>query len=1008
MSIPQEDIDHILRMDGNTDNARMMVVTEFAKGKAAVEIAAFLQNTFHGGSGIVTSNGRYAVWYAGDGIHIANGDAARYLSSAKVVSWTEAAERIGQLLEQGEYATNVELTEAPGHERTQLASKLWFLRQDFSETAVEQGFLPSMERFRGNGFPEGTAALSAALADPAGRDALMREYGKFLAAHAENPGLLRFHYHKLEDLQTGLEELSLPRRAFHTEMSALPEIRRFISEDEIAATLSGGSGMEGGKGRIYAYFQQSHTLKEQADFLKNEYGTGGRSHAISGASHSGEDHSGKGIKLQKQGCPEIQLPWNQVAKRIAELIRKDRYLTPEEKEQLAQRQQQDADKASDYEAEFGADGTQAFGGAAPAEAPPASDVPAQLERYLPVVRKAVEQDTPYRNACGNSDRENAAIEGEAAVRRAVLNSADLQLIRLYSDDAGFRSRLCQNVIDATYPKLHELLRPLSQEEIDDALRAWNGNMDSKRAVVRYMEAHARERDTAAWLSREYGGDESRSLHITRVGSSESVELSWTKVQRRLAQLIRKDEFYTDAELDNFEDIDPVAIRERLESGESSRFVEQVMADVERIAGETTELPDLAQEAAEYEAERMAYREQVMAALTPEQRRIVDAMEVGGFPFRPTETNPIYFGDLDDYPTVFSTWDDAYSFINSAGLKDTPGLREQVQAVLHSRQSDPYVVGDTVYLDGNPFTITEVREFSVQLNDPSLRYPIARGENRENFERLLRQDERNSAIVNYLPADLQKADMDLQEVLTAEGGLFTHEEKDTISSWIRSGEGNAKIAGLLCDMAAGRIETMALETGEQADYFSSANGVRVEILDAGGNKKASTAAVWTEIAEIVRAMCQQERGGYSQSEPEISAENPAPELSERYPQYQQTEPETEKQPTATEQPVAFYPGEQNGLPFDVEIRTLHFDEPEQAAPAQEPSPMQETTTEPVAESEPTPDEVIDRNSISVQIGGEWHSFPNQKTAEEALYADYKEQTHRNAQNFRITDDALGEG
>ncbi len=116
MSIPQEDIDHILRMDGNTDNARMMVVTEFAKGKTAVEIAGFLQNTFHSGSGIVTGNGRYAVWYAGDGIHIANGDAARYLSSAKVVSWTEAAERIGQLLEQGEYATNVELTEVPGHE----------------------------------------------------------------------------------------------------------------------------------------------------------------------------------------------------------------------------------------------------------------------------------------------------------------------------------------------------------------------------------------------------------------------------------------------------------------------------------------------------------------------------------------------------------------------------------------------------------------------------------------------------------------------------------------------------------------------------------------------------------------------------------------------------------------------------------------------------------------------------------------------------------------------------
>ncbi|MCD8354903.1 MAG: hypothetical protein LUC47_11430, partial [Clostridiales bacterium] len=47
-------------------------------------------------------------------------------------------------------------------------------------------------------------------------------------------------------------------------------------------------------------------------------------------------------------------------------------------------------------------------------------------------------------------------------------------------------------------------------------------------------------------------------------------------------------------------------------------------------------------------------------------------------------------------------------------------------------------------------------------------------------------------------------------------------------------------------------------------------------------------------------------------------------------------------------------------------------------------------------------------VSVQIGGEWRTFPDREAAEEALYADYKEQTHRNAQNFHITDDALGEG
>lgn len=54
MSIPQADIDHILRMEGNADYARMKIATEFSKGKSVEEIAAFLQSSFHGGNGVVT------------------------------------------------------------------------------------------------------------------------------------------------------------------------------------------------------------------------------------------------------------------------------------------------------------------------------------------------------------------------------------------------------------------------------------------------------------------------------------------------------------------------------------------------------------------------------------------------------------------------------------------------------------------------------------------------------------------------------------------------------------------------------------------------------------------------------------------------------------------------------------------------------------------------------------------------------------------------------------------
>ena len=220
----------------------------------------------------------------------------------------------------------------------------------------------------------------------------------------------------------------------------------------------------------------------------------------------------------------------------------------------------EAEQAIDaQEAEFGADGIRVF-----QETEAAAPTIRELhEKYKPIVLAAVMEDVPYRNACGHSDRENAVIEGNAAIRRAILGSSDLELIRLYSDVLVFRQRLHREIIDETYPRLHEMLRPLSQDDIDDAIRAWNGDIQSKHAVVRYMEKHGREKDTAAWLAQEYSGSDSKSLFVIRAGSPEGIELPWPKVQRRIAQLIKEDRFYTEAEQDRFDNIDPIAIREAL-------------------------------------------------------------------------------------------------------------------------------------------------------------------------------------------------------------------------------------------------------------------------------------------------------------------------------------------------------------------------------------------------------------------------------------------------------------
>ena len=1066
MSIPQADIDHILRMEGNADYARMKIATEFSKGKGVEEIAAFLQSSFHGGNGVVTEKGRYSAWYADDGIHIANGDAARYLTSAKVVSWQEAAERIGQLLEQGEYAANVELAEAPGHERTELAQSIWYLRQDLSEKARAQGYLSCLSDMRGGGFPEETARLAERLTDPAFREVLMDDFAQLRSDYREDRSLLRFHYHKPDKIEQGLRELSLPRREYRTEMAEIPAVQRFITEDEIAATLTRGSNIAGGKGRIYAYFKEKHSPREQADFLKDEYGIGGRSHAVSGASHSGEDHSGKGVSLKKQDCPEIQLNWANVAKRISELIRKDRFLTPEEKTQYEQLQRQTAARSAawnDYnavkeahpddlvlfqvgdffelygedakqaaglldmnltsrsipgagrvemcgvplhnlemyveklrdkydvtiaeapdfrgerrvytlrsvdheaeaaidaqEAEFGADGTRVFRDPAAEQVQPT--VQELFERYRLSVGNALSKDEAFLNACRNSDRQNAYLEGAAAIRRIVTESGDLQLTRLYFDMPAFHNRLHQELLDELYPTLATTVTPspykVTQADIDAALQQWNGRIESKHAVVRYMKAHARDRDTAAWLAREYGlKDTSKPLQIS-VGNSEPVVLSWAKVQRRIAQLIQSDKFYTEQEQDNFDNIDPIAIREALaergivggrivdaEANRNSPFIRQVMADVEQIA---------AQEA----QERMAQQKE--PALDPADRFHVVSLDRG---FRTLyavwddETHG-YYVDADGVTEEFtSEWQaEAYRLelqgqAEQALLERAKGLISDFCRSEYGSEadfSDPAKVGVA-------YTTVTDDEIPIQVNIDLVNYRLERYLDDEHLE-----TRQYGSLQELITNELENLDFsDLIHVSDEDVEQYRwHAPEEAVTEAPETAPAPQK------DKFPYSVgDTVYLENGKP--YIIESVGIfDITLSDP------------TLFYPISRA---ESRESFAR-------------LMERYPQPEKTAaentavPEKEPNHAYTEEPVAVYPADKSNLPYDVEIRTLRFDEPEP----------------------PSFEEVVDANPISVQVGGEWQTFPNREAAEKAMYEEYKDNLRRNAENFRITDDELGVG
>ena len=620
-------------------------------------------------------------------------------------------------------------------------------------------------------------------------------------------------------------------------------------------------------------------------------------------------------------------------------------------------------------------------------------------------------------------------------------------------------------------------RALTQADIDAAIQEWNGNIESKHAVVRYMKDHAREKDTAAWLRQEYG-DGLPAFPVTADGAAGDVP--WPKVQRRIAQLIKEDRFYTQEEQDRFDNIDPIAIREALaergivdgqvtdpEKLDNDPFIRQVMQDVEAIAAEErTEAEPPATVREIYEKYLPIVREKVLADKpyrnacrnSDRENAMIEGAEAvkrAVLSIEDTAFLRLYY-DLASFHNDLhrAVLEETYAALTEPPAPDLSGqpiTREGdtitigngeptheiditvsdeeyeaiQQAIPEEKVYDPsapvYHVGDTVYLNNQEYQITELREDTVQLLPAGMAYPIFRAESRERFEQLLQNDLRNGPITEFLSADPEKTDQDLREVLTS--GLFTWQDKKYISRWLRDGEGNTKIAQRLSELYSGRVETMDLVTGDIADYRTFTTSVEVEILDHEERKLATLAYRWDELAPLLRGMYVKELDGFFQ-DPEGFADRHTSPL-EGTPSYQVGDHVTlpapdhpitgtidaiedttvriytgpyawsydvisreqfetwlrqdgrnaglftqeEKEPPApeiTSEPVTVYPGDKNGLPYDVVVERLHIDEPEPTPP--EPAPP----------------------------------------LEPAGHRGNTGQLRQDAQNFRITDDHLGEG
>ena len=649
------------------------------------------------------------------------------------------------------------------------------------------------------------------------------------------------------------------------------------------------------------------------------------------------------------------------------------------------------------------------------------------ERYKPIVLKAVTKDTRYQNTCGHSDYESAVIEGRSAIQRAVLASGNKELLHLYSYTPEFRQRLHREVIAETYPKLHELLRPLSDNDIDRAIQDWNGKIESKHAVVRYMKGHAREKDTAEWLAHEFDGGDGKTPFAVRPESPNGTMLPWPKVQRRIAQLIKEDRFYTQEEQDRFDNIDPIAIREALaergivngqvadpEKLNNDPFIQQVMADVERAAGGDepeaytspgghTYHPGDAIDAFiddKSPVVRMVldhvdedYIWYTMPSV-PDQEPVEMRREIFEKYLDNGEFLPVPVPDLSGQPITregdtltIGSGEPTHEMDITVSDEEYEAIR---QAIPEKKVYDPaapvYHVGDTVYLDNQEYQITELREDTVQLIPSGMAYPIFRAESRERFETLLRADTRNEAINEFLPVNPDTADQDLRDVLVH--GLIGAPDKAELSELLHTGKPNSEIAQWLGRAFPGIIETMELDTGDTADYRTTSEGVELEVLDAEEKRLAMLYFRWDEVAPLLRGLYARQLDGFGQEQAEPYMEAPAA-VEEPAEAAKPVEEPTAEAPAFHSEPVTVYPGEQNHLPYDVVVERLHVDQPEPTPP------------------EPTPEEKPE-HSVSIPVNGEWQTFPNQRAAEQAAYQEYRDNLRRNAENFRITDDHLGEG
>ena len=337
-------IEEILRTGGGKENSRKRIYHKYQTGKTPEEMAAFLQKEYgETGKGFQLGGEQISVWFNKDGMYAAHGTSAFEHTEAHL-SWSAVESVIRGQIEAGSYIDSNEAYLADQFVRKELADMLFFYYRD------SVGAFPEKLGFDGYDYPVQHERITDMLSNGEDVQRIVEQMDQTL--QQVDAGEIQYRFRLIKDpkeLRDDLADLLKEKVSYPLPEEVKVAVEDVITADEIDHTLTRGYDFEHGSFRIYDFYHQEHTLKEAADFLKNEYGTGGTSHALAGSDRSFKDYDAKGIKLRKGSImtpdAEVLLSWNIVAKRIEKLMKEDRYLSAEDRVKYAQYKQKQEEKA---------------------------------------------------------------------------------------------------------------------------------------------------------------------------------------------------------------------------------------------------------------------------------------------------------------------------------------------------------------------------------------------------------------------------------------------------------------------------------------------------------------------------------------------------------------------------------------------------------------------------------------------------------------------------------------